>query len=142
VGHAAVGEEEGEEECGDYPFLEEGEVVAGLAIGLGLGAGGAGLVFTQARGDAGLGAEGGLAEAEVEGLVGADTDTVHALHAAGIDDHSVVADFLVDADVGGADGGEVAAALAGIGDADAPGGEAIGRGEEAAVGAGIGAVAL
>ena len=82
------------------------------------------------------------ADPEIQRVVGADADAIQALHAPRIDDHPVFADFLVDAYVGRADRCAMAAPLAGIGHANAADGELVQRGEEAAVGAAVGAVAL
>ena len=83
-----------------------------------------------------------LAETEVEGVVGADADAVHALHAARIHDHPVRLHLRVDQDVRGADGGAMPALIAGVGHPDLPGRHLVGEDEEAAVGAGVGAEAL
>ena len=84
----------------------------------------------------------GATEAEIQRVVGANADTVEAFHTSRIDDHAVGGHFFVDANVGGADGGTVAALFAGVRDANPGRGELVKRGEEPAVGAAIGAESL
>jgi len=134
VVHAAIAHDQAEEEESDGDFFSPGEVPSALVCECGFGEGG--------RGVAGFGEDRGLAEGEVQCVLGTDADAVEAFHAPWVDDGGVVADLFVDADVAGANGGAVAAGVAVVVDADAEWAEFVDGGEEAAVGAAVGAEGL
>ncbi len=87
-------------------------------------------------------AHGRPAGADIEGVVGAVGDAIEALHAAGVDDHPVIADLLVDPDVRCAHRGAGRASFARIGDPDPHRRQPIGHSEGRPVGAAVGAEPL
>ena len=81
----------------------------------------------------GSGKDGRFAETEIQGVVRAYADAVHALHAARVDDHSVLFYFCVNEYVRRADSRAVAAMVAGVGHAYLAGCDFVGEAEKPAV---------